>query len=97
MPFRPSVASQRTIGEAAENVQLENFNVNLTGRAVNQLQKLVMLPFSPMQKLRKILDYFGISFTLATRTASNPIPIVKEHKVILHFLARMYKKAPKPL
>ena len=49
-----------------------------------------------MQKLRKILDYFGISFTLATRTASNPIPIVKEHKVTYTlFGANVQKQHPR--
>ena len=57
--------------------------------------KTIAAWFSPMQKLRKILDYFGINFTLATRTASNPIPIVKDHILILHFLARMYKNGTK--
>ena len=32
----------------------------------------------------KISDYFGISFTLATVTASNPIPIVKELTELYH-------------
>jgi hypothetical protein len=50
-----------------------------------------------MQKLRNIPDYWGISFTLATETASNPLPIVKEQTLRIGLFCTKKQVKPEPL